>query len=63
MRVERNGQFSPRQCRYEPKIGELTPGEDGRAKCPVCQRRLLVTARGALRPHADYAFPKGRSAW
>ena len=63
MKVERNGLFSPRRCRYEPKIGELTPDEDGCAKCPVCQRRLLVTRLGALRPHADYAFRKGRSAW
>jgi len=63
MKVDRDGEFNPRQCRYQPTIGELTPGEDGRAKCPVCQRRLLVTRLGTLRPHADYAFRKGRSVW
>jgi len=63
MNVDRQGVLRFRPCCYFPEIGVLTPGTDGRAKCPVCQRRLLVTKRGTLRPHVNYAFPKGRSAW
>jgi len=54
MRVDREGIYSRRLCAYQPKQGELTPESDGRAGCPMCKKRLLVTAAGALRPHADY---------